>query len=174
MAAVPVTGFLCLSLLVPATALAQGSGTFDTLGRRVEVGERLEVQDQSGERTKGFLSAISLDDIIIRTATGPRRFPRAEVREVSVRDGLTNGMLIGLALGFAAACGTAAADASVDWRPGESCLIAGIVGGGLGVGIGATVDALHGGRAILYRAEGDRAGRGALPRATGLRFTIRW
>ena len=56
---------IALVLLLPSPGLAQPLRSFQDLALRVNLGDRLRIEDQSGARTTGRLTRLTRDEITI-------------------------------------------------------------------------------------------------------------
>ncbi len=145
-----VVCWLALTLLVPSPGSAQVLGSFADLALRVNVGDQVQIRDQSGVKITGRLTGLTRDAITIQTDAGEQRFASGAVRDVAVRGhALLRGTLIGA--GAIMVLGTAAAV-----RQGNSvgAVFGGIpVGAGAGLAIGALVPQMK----TVYRSPRDGA-----------------
>jgi hypothetical protein len=122
----------------------------------------IAVIDDAGKETRGRLLNFDPDRLTMRAGGHDLTFDRQHVTGVyqlgdSLKNGARNGFIIGAALGIAAgAAGTDCGDFWVGVRSctgGEKVRLAAVAGsfmGGLGMGIGAGIDALITGRRVLY------------------------
>src|SRR5689334_7404322 len=97
--------------------------SFGQLPLRVNVNDRVQIEDQSGARFAGAVTALTEAGITIDTAAGPRPFTRCAVRTVGVREyrfqfGAVVGGAVFAALGAAAVCA----------HRGGNCALVGAVG----------------------------------------------
>jgi hypothetical protein len=151
---------IALALLASSPGLTQPLQSFQDLPLRVNLDDRLQVEDQSGMRTTGRLTRLTREEITLSTDAGEKRFTNATVREVAVRrrslrKGVLIGAGVGAALGALAACG----------GPERSeCADGPIMLGALGAGVGLVVSAAIPRVTIVYRAPIDMApSRGLAP-----------
>jgi hypothetical protein len=153
----------------PAAVSAQTvARTFDELNVRVRSGETVYVTDNQSRTIDGVLLTVSADALVMEAASGRVTLSVAQVDRVRVRrrDSLKNGILGGLAAG---AAGGALAALLTDDRASTQCtffcdgfvstgqvIAAGmLVGGVLGIGAGAAIDAVIKERRLVYeRASG--------------------
>jgi hypothetical protein len=171
--------FASLLVMAPIGARAQVVATsFGELEAVLKRGDRIEVTDASGRRTKGRLgelSAASLELLVRKTAPdGSEVFvPQARLGERDVqqirlehRDSILNGTLIGFAPGAVIGTMILFLGAGCDCYTIESRapLAFGtmLIAGGIGAGIGAMIDSSMVERTTVY----FRAG----PRSVGLRL----
>ena len=96
-------------LLAPSPGSAQPLQSFQDLALRINLDDRLRIEDQSGARTTGRLTRLTRDEITISTDVGEKHFTSATVREVAVRrnsrrKGVLIGAGVGAILGALAAC----------------------------------------------------------------------
>jgi hypothetical protein len=150
----------------PAAASSQAvARTFDELNVRVRSGETVYVTDNQSRTINGLLLTISADALVMEAASGRVTLSVAQVDRVRVlrRDSLKNGIVGGLAAG---AAGGALAAWLTDGhhRPSTQCtfvcdgflstgqvIAAGmLVGGVLGIGAGAAIDAVIKERRLVY------------------------
>lgn len=144
-----------LSIIVAATLLAGQSppalaqtSSFRDLALRINVGDRLAVENPSGVTTSGRIVRLTPAEITLDTASGERQFD-LNVRSISVRHRSTRkAVLIGAGLG--AAVGLVAACTAAER---EECGDAGLILGAMGAGGGALVSALRPTWSVVY-AEG--------------------
>jgi hypothetical protein len=143
------------ALAAPAPAAAQAPVTsFDQLNTRLKPGDTIWVTDSQGREVKGRIDSLAPDSLGV-DAGGFRTFSASEVSVIQLRQGdsLANGALIGLAVG---GVGTGLAClASADGLDEGWCVLAALVYGGIGAGIGVGIDALIPGKKLVaYRAPG--------------------
>jgi hypothetical protein len=118
----------------------------EDLALRVNLDDRLRVEDQSGGSTSGRLMRLTADDITIQTDAGEKHFTRETIRQIAVRrQPLRMAVLIGA--GAAAAAGAVAACTGQDR---EECVDAPIMAGAVGAGLGLAVGALIHTTTIVY------------------------
>jgi len=142
-----------LAACAPATA-QEPVRSFDQLDTRLKPGDTVWVTDAQGREVKGKIQALGADALTLDSG-GPRTFSATDVRLVVERrpDSLANGALIGFGVG-GVATGLSCL-ASVEDRDQGWCLLAAIVYGGSGAGLGACIDALIPGKKLVaYRAGG--------------------
>jgi hypothetical protein len=142
-------------LSVPALAAAQEPvRDFSQLNTRLVPGDTIWVTDGQGREVKGRVAALGADAITLEG--GGRTFASPDVTTIKVRrsDSLGNGALIGLGvggLGVGLACLATTDGPDQDW-----CVLAAVVYGGIGAGIGVGIDALIPGKKLVaYRAPGS-------------------
>jgi hypothetical protein len=143
------------ALAVPAPSAAQEPVTsFDQLNTRLKPGDTVWVTDAQGRAVKGKIQALAPDSLLLK-GDGARTIAADDVRIITERrrDSLANGALIGLAVGgvgTGVACLASTEGPDQDW-----CLLAALVYGGIGAGIGVGIDALiPGKKRVAYRAPG--------------------
>jgi hypothetical protein len=140
---------------IPGVSHAQAPATtFDELASRVIPGATVSVTDRSGEKLRGRLLEITSSTLRLQAGKLERTFSSdtlAELRQPQ-SDSLVNGVLIGAAAGAAPFLFLIVSDWCSD--EGPNC------GGGykwagfylaIGVGAGATLDALIRKDTVLYR-----------------------
>jgi hypothetical protein len=142
-------------LLAFALAAAQEPvRDFSQLNTRLKPGDTIWVTDGQGRQVKGRINSLAADSLGV-DAGGFRTFSAGDVSMIHLREGdsLANGALIGLAVG---GVGTGLAClASADGRDEGWCVLAALVYGGIGTGIGVGIDALIPGKKLVaYRAPG--------------------
>jgi len=144
----------------------------EDLALRVNLDDRLRVEDRSGVGTIGRLTRLTAEEITLQTAAGEKHFTRETVRQVAVRRRpLRMTVLIGAGVG--AATGAVAGCAGPDR---EECADAPIIAGALGAGLGLAVGALIHKTTIVYPEPEKRTfivpavSRGAV----GVRVSRRW
>jgi hypothetical protein len=144
----------------------------EDLGLRINLDDRVRVDDQSGGRTTGRLTRLTADEIALQTATGEIRFTRETVRQVALRHRpLRMAVLIGAVAGAAAG-----AVAACTRQEREECADAPIMAGALGAGLGLAVGALMHTTTIVYPEPEKRTFVvPAISRdAVGIRVSRRW
>ena len=133
---------------VPRSRAASGvqASLLEDLALRVNLDDQLRVEDQSGVRTTGRLTRLTADEITIQTDAGEKHFTRETVRQVAVRrQPLRMAVLIGAGAG--AATGAVAACTGPER---EECADAPIMAGAVGAGLGLAVGALMHRTTIVY------------------------
>jgi hypothetical protein len=126
---------------------------FDALAPRINLDDRIRVQDQSGVRTTGRLSRLTADGIAIQTDAGEKRFTADALREVAVRRSPVRLLtLIGAGAGIAAGALT---ECRAELHP--ECPDALVILGGLGAGGGALTGALIQRTTTVYARQGKMA-----------------
>ena len=127
-----------LSIPPSRDTIGAQASLLEDLARRVNLNDQLRVEDQSGGRTTGRLTRLTADEITLQTAGGEKHFTREAVRQVAVRRRpLRTAVLIGAGVG--AATGAVAACTDSDR---EECADSPILAGGVGAGLGLAVGAL--------------------------------
>ncbi len=133
---------------VPGSRAASGTraSLLEDLALRVNLDDQLRIEDQSGVRTTGRLTRLTADEITVHTDAGERHFTRETIRQVGVRhQPLRTAVLIGAGVGTA----TGAAAACRGPRR-EECADAPILAGAVGAGLGLAVGALVHRTTIVY------------------------
>ena len=74
---------IALVLLAPSLGIAQPLQSFQDLALRVNLDDRLRIEDQSGMRTTGRLTRLTPEEVTIQTDAGEKRFTSATVREIA-------------------------------------------------------------------------------------------
>ena len=144
---------VALMLAAPSHGSAQAVLSFEDLALRVNLGDRLRVEDQSGVKATGRLTRLTSDEIAIQTAAGEKRFTHDTVRAVAVRGhSFGKGALIGA--GVFAVLG---AVATCSHEGGAGCGFIGLLGAApIGAGVGLAIGALIPRMTPVYRAPEDR------------------
>lgn len=157
------------------SASAQVVATFADLPLRLNIGERVTVEDRSGAAVKGTVQRLTSEEIVVTTTGGERVFTRASVSRIQRRgDSLRNGMLIGAVLGGALG-GAFAGSFSGEFRASD--FLQGVaIFGGVGLGLGLAVDAAHAGSTTVFAARSASAERSGRHdgRRIALNVTRRW
>ena len=167
-----LVSFVALMLLAPSPGWAQALQSFEDLALRVNLDDRLRVEDQSGVRTTGRLTRLTGDEITIQNDAGETRFTSATVRAVAVRGySIGKGALIGASVEAvlgAVACESRESRSSCGTVP----VAAGIIGAGAGAAVGALIPVMR----TVYRAPANRATFSPVfsHRAIGVRASLRW
>src|SRR3990172_3780616 len=149
-----LVSFAALVLLAPSQARAQVLQSFEDLALRVNLDDRVQVEDQSGARATGRLTRLTRDEMAIQTDAGEKRFASDTVRAVAVRgQSLRKGALIGA--GVFAILGAVAICAH---EGGRDCIIVGALGAApIGAGVGLVMGALRSRMRTVYRAPASGA-----------------
>jgi len=166
------------ALTFPATAAAQlPTSTLDQLSLIVRKGDLVTVQDQTGTVTRGTVSEIGTDQLVIDNAGVVRRWSAFELRDVRRREGdsLLNGAIFGAAI-----CGGLVSLMYLDneCRGDPACAKAVLVYGTIGAGVGAGIDALIQANRLIYRNSASRVSWSVAPafsiqqRRVGVRLSL--
>ena len=162
------------SISTPLFHAASGvqASLLEDLALRVNLDDRLRIEDQSGLRTIGRLTHLTDDDITIQTDAGEKHFTRQAVRQVAVRhQPLRMAVLIGAGAGAATGAVVACTGPSR-----EECADAPILAGALGAGLGLAAGAFMHRTTIVYPEPEKRTL--ILPvisrDAVGVRVSRRW
>jgi hypothetical protein len=152
-----VTIFVALMLAVASPVSAQTLRAFDDLALRVNFGDLLRVEDQSGVKATGRLTRLTADELAIQTETGEKRFTPDTARAVAVRGhALRKGALVGAGvfavLGPVLLCSREARDGS-----NGDCAIGLLTFAPFGAGVGLALGALTPQMRTVYRAPESRA-----------------
>jgi hypothetical protein len=168
---------LLLALSVSTVEGQQVAGSFEQLRARVAVGDTVTVIDVQGRETSGTITDLSVSSLTLMMDRAEKEFLEADVERVSRRDSRWNGTLWGLGvggvLGAWADHGLVDEYGREDISVGESVeFIA--VAAAVGAGIGFAVDALIGGKQLLYSRSGNSMRRDAtiVPTVSGRRRGI--
>jgi hypothetical protein len=148
------------------------AGFLSDLALRANLDDQIQVEDRSGVRANGRQTHLAGDEIVVRTDVGEKRFARETVRQVAVRRRpFRMAVLVGAGAGAAAA-----AVAACKGPDREECADAPILAGGLGAGLGLAVGAVMHQTVVVY-PEPDRKVF-VLPvisrDAVGVRVSRRW
>jgi hypothetical protein len=130
-----LTVSVALLLLGPSIGAAQ-TASFRELALRVNLEDRLKVEDLSGVTTTGRLVGLTGTEIVLETHAGKRRFgpnvASIAVRPHAMREVVLIGAGLGALGGLVAACSRAERE-----ECGDAALILGAAGAGAGVVVGA-------------------------------------
>ncbi|MBI3401254.1 MAG: hypothetical protein HY048_07510 [Acidobacteria bacterium] len=125
--------------------VAQPLQSFKDLALRVNLDDRLRVEDQSGVKTTGRLTRLTRDDITIQTDAGEKHSTSEQVRNVALRaHSLGKSALIGA--GVFAVLGEVAV--ARNGNAGAAPVGAAVLGAGAGLAIGALIPHMK----TIYRA----------------------
>jgi hypothetical protein len=140
-------------LLTQSQCSAQVVHSFEDLALRVNLDDRLQVEDQSGTVATGRLVRLTCDEVAIRIDAGERRFTSEAVRRVALRAySLRKASFIGAGVG--AALGTLA---TCVHEGGGDCVFIGSLGDApIGAGVGLAMGALFPGMRTIYRSQESR------------------
>ena len=146
-------GFVAF-LLMTGTAMAQVPPGFAS--ERLQVGRKVAITDEQGDRITGRVTQLTADAITIEHARAARGVPFKQIVRVEEVDDLKNGMLVGLGIGVALFTLEAilARSDGFELTPAGYAVI-GSIYAGLGAGAGAGIDALVGGNRTIYRRNGS-------------------
>ena len=148
---------LAVVLLAPPLVAAQPLDPFRDLALRVNLGDRVRIEDHGGARTTGRLTGLSPDAITLQTEAGETLVPGSAVREVAVRRTWRRRYVLAGA-GAGAVIGALAACAGSDR---EACPEGALLAGGVGAGVGLALSGLVSRTTILYPSPaGPAPGRG--------------
>ncbi len=127
---------------------------FEQIPLRVDLGDDVRLEDQSGGRTAGRVAAFTPSEIVLMSGGVEHRFTSSNVRDVAVRGHrLLRPVLIGAAV-FAVLGGVAMCT-----RDEPHCAIVGPVAAApVGAGLGLVAGALFQRWTTVYRATGERDG----------------
>ncbi len=153
-------------------AIGVQASLLEDLALRVNLDDRLLVEDASGGRTTGRLTRLTADEITLQTAAGEKHFTRETVRQVAVRhQPRRTAVLIGAGVG-----GATGAVVACTGPNREECVDAPIMAGALGAGLGLAVGTLIHRTTIVYPEPETQTfvlpviSRGAV----GVRVSRRW
>lgn len=160
------------SVLRSGGAIGVQPSLLEDLALRVNLSDRLLVEDTSGGRITGRLTRLTADEITLQTAAGEKHFTREAVRQVVVRyQPLRMAVLIGAGAGA-----VTGAVAACTGPKREECADAPIIAGAFGAGLGLAVGALIHKTTIVYPEPEKRTFIvPAISRdAVGVRVSRRW
>lgn len=166
-----VAGLLWLA----TSAAAQPVATFADLPARLNVGDRVSVEDRSGAVTSGRLERLTPEELAVAPGAGTARvFPAASVRRVQRRgDSLGNGLRLGAIIGGALG-GALGGAFSGEFRASDLMQGAAIFGA-VGLGLGVALDAAHVGRTTVFTTPTASASFGQhVGGRVALHATLRW
>lgn len=153
-------------------AIGVQASLLEDLALRVNLDDQLRVDDRSGVRTTGRLTRLTADEITIRTSAGEKHFKGETVRQVAVRHqplrmAVLTGAGVGAATGAVAACTGPKREECAD-----APIIAGALGGGLGLAVGALI---HRTTVVYPEPEKRTSVLPVISRgAVGVRASLRW
>ena len=153
----PTVAAVVLAAATAPTAEAQVAGSFEQLGTLVGLDDRITVTDRGGQETTGRIAFLSPSKLTLLIQGSPYDFDEADIDAIRHRhrDSPKNGAVIGLLSGIAAGCltvGIAAKGRAV--HPAIWMTFSGLFGG-VGVMVGAGVDAVIQEQRIIYRPTGS-------------------
>jgi hypothetical protein len=122
------------------------SSLLEDLGLRVNLDDKVRVEDQSGAQTTGRLTALTDQAITVQTSAGEKHFSRETVRQVAVRRQPVRATVL-IGAGAGAAIGAAIACTG---QEREECVDGPIMVGALGAGLGLAVGALIHRTTVVY------------------------
>lgn len=166
------------ALAFPASALAQlPASTLDQLSLIVRKGDLVTVRDQTGTSTRGTITEVSADQLVVDTAGVVRRWSAGELRDVRRRtgDSVLNGAIFGAAIGGGL---VSLAYLDNECRGDPACALAVLVYAAIGAGAGAGIDALIRANRLIYRSSGSRVSWSVAPafsvhkRRAGVQITL--
>ena len=144
----------------------QPAQSLEQLKPLVTPGDDLTVIHPSGAMTRGTLSAITPEELVLDVGGRVRRWPAADVRAVRLRvkDSILNGILIGAAIG--------AALGSLNYLDnecrGDAACAAGLaLGAAVCAGAGGLIDSLIRPSRLIYERAPNRATRLVGPTLAG-------
>lgn len=142
-------------LVAPEIASGQQPAkSFELLKHIAAPGDIVTLLDGSGISTRGVVSAIADEELVLDVAGTARRWPRQDIREIRRRakDSVLNGVVIGAAIG-GGLNSLYYLDNECRGDPGCARLV---LGGMLtGAAIGALVDALIRPNRLIYQGSGS-------------------
>jgi hypothetical protein len=164
---------LCITLLLAVPAAAQTTLERAHLERELARSHQVSVQlDGTADPVVGRLRIVDDDAIGIEVGSQIRHVRFADITRIYREgDSLGNGALIGMGVlgGWCAyICGQGL-------NSGGHAVLAVLVNGAIGAGIGALIDASHTGTTTLYRRRPTvRVGPAASPRGVGISAAVTW
>jgi hypothetical protein len=163
-----------LLLASPPVLAGQAAATpdpaFSRLQEKLREGDKVIVTDQQGRSTKGRLTSVSAEEIVLTVDGAPRQFPADTVTRVKrQRTGVLLGALIGLGAGIAAAIPLYQLQENEGTYTG---VVFGVIALGVGSGIG--IDALVNIPRTVYKREPNNLALTPLvgPKHAGARLTV--
>lgn len=152
---------------LPAVAWGQQPAqSLEQLKLLVTPGDDLTVMDPSGAMTRGKLSAITSEELVLDVGGRVRRWPAADIRTVGLRvkDSILNGILIGAAIG--------AALGSLNYLDNEcrgdaACAAGLVLGAAVCAGAGGLIDSLIRPSRLIYEHAPNRSTRLVAPTFAG-------
>ena len=148
----------------PEAASAQTDA--DEIRRRVKEGQKILIVDDQARELTGRIGELRADALMLLVDRKRTDVPYDRILRIDrPRDGLSNGALIGFGVGAALGLAAVISEESDDCEPtgaffecgdptGAAYLVAPLVLGGIGAGIGVAVDALIRREPNLYRRHG--------------------
>lgn len=164
---------LASTLLLAVPAAAQTTSERNTLRKEIATNRSWIIEVAApGDAILGPIRVVDADAIEVEVGSGIRRVRFDDIDRIYREgDSLGNGALIGMGVlgGWCAyICGQGL-------NSGENAVLAVIVNGALGAGIGALIDASHTGTTTLYRRRPTvRVGPMTSRHAAGIRATVTW
>jgi hypothetical protein len=147
-----VAVMVATAFALPAAAVAQApTTTLDQLSFIIHNGDRVTVQDHTGQTVQGAITEVTAKELAINADGVVRRWATSEVREVRqrARDGIWNGALIGAAISG----GLAALNYLDNECIGDpACARMVLFSATVGAGIGAAIDAMIRANRLVYRS----------------------
>lgn len=134
--------------------------SFELLPLRVNISDRIRIEDQSRATTTGRITRVTREEIAVQTEAGERRFARDDVREAAVR-GYTLRRSALIAAGVLAVVSAVTVCAREDEG---NCALVGLAAAPIGAGLGLVVGSLIPRMTTIYRA--PQPGTSAMPPAT--------
>lgn len=143
---------LVIVLAIPAHVFAQTAPPGWT--RIPPIGKRVFVISNASDETAGRLEQVTVDGVVLHTASGTRTIPLIDIRTVQRTDPVWTGLLIGGAIGLVLGLSTRVENACPQRTQGclnevRAARVAFPLWGAL---VGWGLDALHKGRKTIYSA----------------------